>query len=104
MLDAVLAVVRVGSGSLHRFSNKFEAHLNQQTPEMNVAGDSKAPLWNWSLGGSLSLGSLIGEDEDEELGKNGGYTGGSDLVRMNWQVARPVSSRCLTRCRWSCGR
>ena len=57
---SVLAVVRVGSGSLHRFSHKWEAHVNQQTPEMNVAGETKPPLWNWSLGGSLSHGALIG--------------------------------------------
>jgi hypothetical protein len=89
---SVLAVVRVGSGSLYRLSHKFEAHLNQQTPEMNVVSDAKAPLWNWSLGGSLSIGSLIGEDEEEELGKDRRYTGGSDLVRMDWQVARSISS------------
>ena len=89
-LTSILAVVRVGTVSLHRFSPKFEAHINQ--PEMNVARDTKAPLWSWSLGGSLSLGSLIGEEEEEEAGTGRGYTGGSDLVRMDWQVARPVSS------------
>ena len=92
---SVLALVRVGSVSLHRLSHKFEA----QPQQMGVASDPKAPLWNWS--GSFSLGSLIGEDEDEEVGTATGYTGGSELMRMNWQVSRPVTgvSPVLS---WSC--
>lgn len=87
---SVLALVRVGSVSLHRLSHKFEA----QTQQMGVASDTKAPLWNWSLGGSLSLGSLIGEDEEEEVGAAGGYTGGTDLMRMDWQgSSRPLTVR-----------
>ena len=90
LLTSLFAVVRVGAGSLHRFSHKFEANLNRPPSEMNIA-DGKAPLWNWNLGGSFSLGSLIGEDEEEEVGRNAGYTGGSDLMRMDWQVSRPVT-------------
>lgn len=86
-LTSVLALVRVGSVSFHRLSHKFEA----QTQQMGVASDTKAPLWNWNLGGSFSLGSLIGEDEEEEVASTGGYTGGSDLMRMDWQVTRPIS-------------
>lgn len=89
-LTSLFAVVRVGAGSLHRFSHKFEANLNRPPSDMNIA-DGKAPLWNWNLSGSFSLGSLIGEDEEEEVGRSGGYTGGSDLMRMDWQVSRAVS-------------
>ena len=63
---SVLALVRVGSVSFHRLSHKFEA----QPQQMGVASDAKAPLWNWS--GSFSLGSLIGEDEEEELRRKPG--------------------------------
>lgn len=86
-LTSVLAVVCVGSGSLYRLSHKIEADVNQPPSEMNVAG-AKVPLWNWSA--SFSLGSLIGDDDDEEVGGTPGYTGGSDLVRMDWHVSRPV--------------
>ncbi|GJE93151.1 hypothetical protein PsYK624_093100 [Phanerochaete sordida] len=89
VLSFLTSVLALGSVSLHRLSHKFEA----QTQQMGVASDSKAPLWNWSLAGSLSLGSLIGEDEDEEVGTSAGYTGGSDLMRMDWQVSRPVTVR-----------
>lgn len=91
-LTSVLAVVCVGSGSLYRFSHKIEADVNQPPSEMNVAG-AKVPLWNWSA--SFSLGSLIGDDDDEEVGGTPGYTGGSDLVRMDWHVSRPVRGTCL---------
>lgn len=90
-LTSVLAVVCVGSGSLYRLSHKIEADVNQPPSEMNVAG-AKVPLWNWSA--SFSLGSLIGDDDDEEVGGTPGYTGGSDLVRMDWHVSRPVRGTC----------
>ena len=99
LLTSVFAVIRVGAGSIHRLSHKLEANLNRPPSQMNIAGE-KTPLWNWNLGGSFSLGSLIGEDEEEEVGGNRGYTGGSDLMRMNWPVSRPVtgmSHRCTGR-------
>ncbi|KIP10755.1 hypothetical protein PHLGIDRAFT_196459 [Phlebiopsis gigantea 11061_1 CR5-6] len=89
-LTSVFAVVCVGAGSLHRLSHKLEANLNRPPSQMNIAGE-KTPLWNWNLGGSFSLGSLIGEDEEVEVGGARGYTGGSDLMRMNWQISKPVT-------------
>ncbi|EKM57241.1 uncharacterized protein PHACADRAFT_254904 [Phanerochaete carnosa HHB-10118-sp] len=86
-LTSALALVRVGSVSFHRLSHKFEA----QTQSMGVASDNKAPIWNWSIGGSFSLGALIGEDEEEELCTTAGYTGGSELMRMDWQMSKPVT-------------
>lgn len=97
---SLLAVVCVGAGSFHRLAHKFDAHhpVTPPAPEMHVA---KAPLWNWSLGGAFSIGSLIGEDEEEEVGVMPGYTGGADLVRMDWQLSRPVTGMSAPPL-WSC--
>ncbi|PSS37962.1 hypothetical protein PHLCEN_2v189 [Hermanssonia centrifuga] len=89
-VTSILAVLRVGSVSLHRLSHKFEADVARPAPEMAVGNPAK---WNWSLSGlpvSFSIGTLIGEDEGEEHENGmGGYTGGTDLVRMDWQISRP---------------
>ncbi|OBZ76032.1 hypothetical protein A0H81_03082 [Grifola frondosa] len=70
-LTSILAVLRVGSGSLQSVN-------------------SGKHLWNWTgLPVSFSLGTLIGEEEqEEEKSTVGRYVGGSELVRMDWKVGR----------------
>ncbi|RDX52435.1 hypothetical protein OH76DRAFT_1554144 [Lentinus brumalis] len=83
-LTSVLAVVCVGSGSLHRLAHRVEPGVDA-APDMSITS-GKHPLWNWSgLPVSFSLDSLIGEDEQEEPS---GYVGGTELTRMDWQVSR----------------
>ncbi|KAI0739510.1 hypothetical protein C8Q80DRAFT_1111830 [Daedaleopsis nitida] len=85
-LTSVLAVVCVGSGSLHRLAHRLEPGVDAPAPDMNIA-PAKHPLWNWSgLPVSFSLDSLIGEDDQED---SQGYVGGTELTRMDWQVGRP---------------
>ena len=80
-LTSVLAVVCVGSGSLHRLAHRVEPGVDAPAPEMSITS-GKHPLWNWSgLPVSFSLDTLIGEDEEPQ-----GYVGGSELTRMDWQV------------------
>ncbi len=99
-VTSILAVLRVGSVSLHRLSHKFEADVARPAPEMAVGNPAK---WNWSLSGlpvSFSIGTLIGEDEGEEHENGmGGYTGGTDLVRMDWQISRPRTGMSAPRYR-----
>ncbi|KZT05012.1 uncharacterized protein LAESUDRAFT_760736 [Laetiporus sulphureus 93-53] len=89
---SILAVLHVGGGPIHRFSsNKFDAEVN--APHHVSLSSGKQPLWNWSgLPVSFSLSSLIGEDSreqgSEERAVGGGYIGGAELMRMNWQVGR----------------
>ncbi|KAI0719745.1 hypothetical protein C8T65DRAFT_568596 [Cerioporus squamosus] len=84
-LTSVLAVVCVGSGSLHRLAHRVEPGVDAPAPDMSITS-GKHPLWNWSgLPVSFSLDSLIGEDEQEEPA---GYVGGTELTRMDWQVSR----------------
>jgi hypothetical protein len=95
-ITSLLAVLRVGSGSLYRLSHKFDHDdVSQTASELEVGNTPKVPSWNWSLSGlpvSFSLGTLIGEGEEEERQESthtmGGYTGGTDLMRMDWQVNR----------------
>ncbi|KZT64223.1 hypothetical protein DAEQUDRAFT_815132 [Daedalea quercina L-15889] len=85
---SILAVLHVGAGSLHRLSNKFEADLNLPQLSLNTG---KPHLWNWSgLPMSFSLSSILGEESQERSvdEKGLGYMGGSDLVKVNWQVGR----------------
>ncbi|PCH36780.1 hypothetical protein WOLCODRAFT_157470 [Wolfiporia cocos MD-104 SS10] len=89
-LTSILAVLHVGAGSLHRLSNKFDAEVNAPIS----LNPEKQPLWNWSgLPASFSLGSLIGEESREDGSEKGvgGYVGGAELVRMDWQMGRPRS-------------
>ncbi|KAH9848145.1 hypothetical protein C2E23DRAFT_740273 [Lenzites betulinus] len=82
-LTSVLAVVCVGSGSLHKF--RLDSAVSSATTDMSLA-PGKHQLWNWShLPVSFSINSLIGDDEPEE---HNGYVGGSELARMDWQVGR----------------
>ena len=82
-LTSVLAVVCVGSGSLHRLAHRVEPGVDAPAPEMSITS-GKHPLWNWSgLPVSFSLDTLIGEDEEPQ-----GYVGGTELTRMDWQVSR----------------
>lgn len=89
LVTSVFAVVRVGSGSFHRLSHKFDSDVTRSV--LNVGS---SPKWSWSgLPMSFSLNTILGEDDrkehiQEELAV-GGYTAGSQLVRMNWQAARP---------------
>ncbi|KAM5546099.1 hypothetical protein V8D89_000225 [Ganoderma adspersum] len=89
-LTSVLAVVCVGSGSLHRLAHRVEPGVDTPTPDMDLdmsltSGPGKHPLWNWSgLPVSFSLDSLIGEEEKEQPS---GYVGGTELTRMDWQVS-----------------
>lgn len=99
-LTSLLAVVRVGSVSLHRFSQQHKSFA-ADVPEPEMHTTMKLPSWslNWGLSGlpvSFSLNTLIGEDEaqpemDEKRSiVQSGYTGGASLVRMpmDWQVNR----------------
>ncbi|KAH9933091.1 hypothetical protein B0H21DRAFT_699550 [Amylocystis lapponica] len=90
---SVLAVVCVGSGSLHRLSHKLGADFNMPVQAPVTADMLKQHLWSWNglSPVSFSLGTLIGEDAQERGMKSilGGYIGGGDLMRMNWQVGRP---------------
>ncbi|KAI0688604.1 hypothetical protein BC835DRAFT_1284366 [Cytidiella melzeri] len=94
-ITSLLAVVRVGSASLGRLQqHKFEADIPHQ-PATTVAASVKIPTWSWKVSGlpvSFSLGSLLGEDEHEEVPTSiAGYTAGSTLVRMDWQLDRPTT-------------
>ncbi|KAI0819900.1 hypothetical protein BC628DRAFT_1400473 [Trametes gibbosa] len=83
-LTSVLAVVCVGSGSLHKL--RFDSGVDAAAADMSL-NPGKHQLWNWShLPASFSINSLIGDDEPEE---HNGYVGGSELARMDWQVGRP---------------
>lgn len=87
---SVLAVVCVGSGSLHKLAHRVESGVDAPTPDMDLdmsitSSAGKHPLWNWSgLPVSFSLDSLIGEEEKEQPS---GYVGGTELTRMDWQVS-----------------
>ncbi|CAL1710167.1 unnamed protein product [Somion occarium] len=84
---SVFAVLRVGSGSFHRLSHKFESDVARPAADLNV-GTAK---WSWSgLPVSFSLNTILGEDETKERSHEalGGYTGGGQLVRMNWQTTK----------------
>ena len=96
-LTSVLAVVCVGSGSLHRLAHRVEPGVDAPAPEMSITS-GKHPLWNWSgLPVSFSLDTLIGEDEEPQ-----GYVGGTELTRMDWQVsARPRIGAHILRCKLS---
>ncbi|EED78327.1 predicted protein [Postia placenta Mad-698-R] len=89
-LTSILAVLHVGAGPLHRLSSKFDADVHPASHlNLNVG---KQHLWNWSgLPVSFSLSTFIGDESREQGSEKGvsGYMGGSDLVRMNWQVGRP---------------
>ncbi|EMD36873.1 hypothetical protein CERSUDRAFT_114791 [Gelatoporia subvermispora B] len=88
-LTSLLAVFRVGAGSFNRISHYLDGDVTHQTPHIGI-GSGKSQLWNWTgLPVSFSLGALIGEDEHEEdKHAVGGYVGGGELMRMNWQIGR----------------
>ncbi|OCH85289.1 hypothetical protein OBBRIDRAFT_815138 [Obba rivulosa] len=87
-LTSLLAVFRVGSVSFNRISHRFDADVTPQPPHIGVSS-GKFHLWNWSgLPVSFSLGTLIGEDENEEKHAMGGYVGGNELMRINWQTSK----------------
>ncbi|EIW53250.1 uncharacterized protein TRAVEDRAFT_52378 [Trametes versicolor FP-101664 SS1] len=85
-LTSVLAVVCVGSGSLHKL--RLESGVDSApASEMSLAAGKHHP-WSWGgLPVSFSINSLIGDDEVEE--HTDGYVGGTELARMDWQVERP---------------
>ncbi|KAI0329813.1 hypothetical protein GY45DRAFT_1324621 [Cubamyces sp. BRFM 1775] len=86
-LTSVLAVVCVGSGSLQKLAHRVESGVDSPPASDMAINPGKHQLWNWSgLPVSFSIGSLIGEDEQQDPN---GYIGGSDLSRMDWQVSRP---------------
>lgn len=86
-LTSVLAVVCVGSGSLQKLAHRFELGVDSPPASEIAINSGKHQLWNWSdLPVSFSIGSLIGEDEQQDPN---GYVGGSELTRMDWQVSRP---------------
>ena len=86
-LTSVLAVLCVGSGSLHRLAHRVEPVVDAPPPDaMSSLTSGKQPLWTWSgLPVSFSIDTLIGEDEPQEPQ---GYVGGTELTRMDWQVSR----------------
>ena len=93
-LTSVLAVVCVGSGSLHRIAHRVEPGVDAPAPDMSITS-GKHPLWNWSgLPVSFSIDTLIGEDDQEE---QKGYVGGTELTRMDWQVGRSRFGTCPLR-------
>lgn len=93
-LTSIVAVLHVGAGSLHRLSHKFEADLN--LPQLSL-NPGKPHLWNWSVPASFSLSSILGEESQERAADEKGlrYMGGSDLVRVSWQVGRARSGEHL---------
>lgn len=94
-LTSIFAVVRVGSGTLNRFSPRIDSDVGS-SPHMNI-GAGKPQPWQWSsLPSSFSIGALIGEDERADVSKDPlpDYVGGSELVRMNWQVSKQRTGRC----------
>lgn len=98
-LTSVLAVVCVGSGSLHRLAHRVESGVDTPAPDMSITS-GKHPLWNWSgIPVSFSLDTLIGEDDQEE---SKGYVGGTELTRMDWQVSRSRYGTCPLRARLPC--
>lgn len=96
-LTSVIAVLRLGPGSLHRFSHKYEPQVSASSTEMGVGADKPAS-WSWSLTGlpvSFSLSTLIGDEEpgqDAEDDVEKLSAGASQVVRMNWQLAKPRSA------------
>ena len=99
-VTSLFAVARAGSVTLGRWQHKFEANIQQ--PAANVAASVKVPMWSWKVSGlpvSFSLGSILGEDEEQDEGKDSmvGYHGGSMLVRMDWQLSRPATGSCPLR-------
>lgn len=98
-LTSVLAVVCVGSGSLHRLAHRVEPGVDAPAPAPDIDLDSMAltsgkhPLWNWSgMPVSFSLDTLIGEEEKEQPS---GYVDGTELTRMDWQVSAAARSRIV---------
>ncbi|KAI0089561.1 hypothetical protein BDY19DRAFT_993148 [Irpex rosettiformis] len=94
-VTSLFAVARAGSVTFGRWQHKFEANIQQ--PAANVAASVKIPLWSWKVSGlpvSFSLGSILGEDEEQDEGKDSmvGYDGGSTLVRMDWQLSRSATA------------
>ena len=93
-LTSVIAVLRLGPGSLHRFSPKYQPEVSASSTEMGVGADKPAS-WSWSFTGlpvSFSLSTLIGDEEpgqdaEDDLEKLSG--GSREVVRMHWQLARP---------------
>ncbi len=98
-LTSVIAVLRLGPGSLHRFSHKYEPQVSASSTEMGVGADKPAS-WSWSLTGlpvSFSWSTLIGDEEpgqDAEDDVEKLSAGASQVVRMNWQLAKPRSGQC----------
>lgn len=94
LVTSVLAVLRMGTGSLHRLSHKFETSSVAQPSTAMTA----AKTWSWSsLPASFSLNALIGEDEEvrdaeKELSVSG-YSAGAELVRMDWRSEKQLSRR-----------
>ncbi|KAI0078052.1 hypothetical protein K474DRAFT_1706778 [Panus rudis PR-1116 ss-1] len=95
-VTSVFAVVRVGTGPLHRLSqHKFDWGITRSAVAMQ---DSAAATLKWSWNGlpvSFSLNTILGEDEEEGKESSatthlGGYSGGAQLVRMNWQTSKHV--------------
>ncbi|KAI0366520.1 hypothetical protein BV20DRAFT_971659 [Pilatotrama ljubarskyi] len=84
-LTSVLAVVCVGSGSLHKL--RLESGVESPSASDVSITPGKHHLWTWSgLPAAFSIGSLIGEHDQDD---NSAYVGGSELSRMDWQVGRP---------------
>ncbi|KAI0942918.1 hypothetical protein AcW1_002683 [Taiwanofungus camphoratus] len=90
-LTSIVAVLHVGVGLSHRLSHKFDSEVNSvHAPHISI--DAEKHLWNWNgLPVPFSLGTFIGEDARGQASRNsmGGYVGGAELVRMNWQAGRP---------------
>lgn len=93
-LTSVIAVLRLGPGSLHRFSHKYEPQV-ATSAEMGVGAD-KSTSWSWSMAGlpvSFSLSTLIGDEEtgqdtEDDLENLSGVTSPSQVVRMHWQQGK----------------
>ncbi|KAH9924992.1 uncharacterized protein BXZ73DRAFT_50186 [Epithele typhae] len=91
-LTSVLAVLCVGSGSLHRIARPIQPGVDAPASDaMSSITSGKQPLWTWTGLPVISLDSLIGEEESVE---SQGYVGGTELTRMDWQVSR--SPRIVT--------
>ena len=97
-VTSVLAILRMGTGSFHRLSPKFETSTVPQASAVMTA----ARQWSWSsLPSSFSLNALIGEDEEvKDTEKDlSGYSAGAELVRMDWRSDKPFSGMHVCSCR-----
>ncbi|CCL99369.1 uncharacterized protein FIBRA_01387 [Fibroporia radiculosa] len=87
---SILAVLHVGTGSLHRLSNKFDTESAPSQIHLNVG---KQQPWHWSsLPASLSLASLLGDESKDQMLEKGS-SNPLDLQQPPLSMAKIIMSR-----------